>query len=214
MMTSCSTSPLPLPIKPKPVMVDTQMQTEGDPTWDNSKSWLDDDSDQMDSSQTQVSDKPQVASCECQTEAPSPVKLSTTSWDPSTGQTNEEDGLIVRYPLERISEDIKFLNGEIASDFVDITELPKLQPINPQVYLKMLENKCGGPEAFKRMRIDVSSPPPMRPLFNHKGLPKLRPINDLIKECASNTIYNNEIKYDDMPKLRPLKPLLLVGNTV
>ena len=193
------------------------MQTDGDDTWDNSNPEMDAVLEQ----QTEdVSLTATMSSAECQTElAPQVPKVAETTrpvvWDPSTGQKQEEEeGLIIRIPTKFISKETKFLNGKISDDFVNISELPKLTPLNLKDREKFLMHRLG---AMERHTVShkkyYNGPPPLRCLLSaERDMPQLRPIK-ILRANGFGPSDQVELDFRDLPKLRPLNPRLLVNNS-
>ena len=198
------------------------MQTDGDDTWDNSRPEMDtilEPEIEPVSVTTTTTTTTTMSSAECQTElAPQKdTKVIETPrpvvWDPSTGQKQEEEeGLIIRIPTNLISKETKFLNGKISDDFVNLSELPKLTPLNLKDRDKYLKARLGAIEKHNTSYKYYNGPPPLRCLLStERDMPQLRPIKKL-RANGFGPSDQVELDFRDLPKLRPINPHLLVSN--
>ena len=190
------------------------MQTDGDDTWDNSRPEMDTVLD----IQTEV--VATMSSAECQTEMTPQKETRVIETprplvsDPSTGQKQEEEeGLVIRIPTKLISKETKFLNGKISDDFVNISELPKLTPLNLKDREKFLMARLGAMEKHTLSHKKYyNGPPPLRCLLSsERDMPQLRPIKRL-RANGFGPSDQVELDFRDLPKLRPINPPLLVSN--
>ena len=221
-MASCSTSPPPQPAKlpppkpPKPEMVDREMQTDGDDTWDNSKPEMDEVLVEMEiEPSAPVATFSTTTSTECQTEMSPVNKVLESALQPRPVMKEpleeklpmkEEEGFVIRIPIHRISKETKFLNGNLSDDFVNLDELPKLIPLNPTDRERHFQDKLGA-DNIANIRNKHLEPPPLRLLINsQKGMPQLTPIKNLISNGFHTPPLPPELDFRDLPKLRPLIP--------